>query len=900
LWAHAVDAFAAAEWLWWRGLAPSARRLLSVCLAGGEDEACLLLCWLACLHDLGKASPAFQVQEAVRASVTRGRFPGLPVRLAGRGEAPHAMVSAAATVRLLKGAGWSQREAVWPAVLLGGHHGRFPDTRFVSQAQGRPDLYGDPEWDQARSQLAQLLAERLGVADRLAGWRVLRLPAPVQLALAGWVVLADWLASSEPLLGDDAGELDGYLPQARERADAAAKAAGWGRLWTPVTAGRDVGGLFAARFPGKKPLPLQASAAELAWRVPRPGLFVVEAPTGQGKTELALTIAEITAVRFGARGLFVGLPTQATANGIFSRTVDWLAHAGGGGIRLAHGNARWNPQFTDLLKGPGLHGVGDCGDVASAVEASSWYLGRHRALWESVVVGTVDQLLLAATPTRFVSVRFASLVGKIVVLDEVHAVDVFSSVFLRRALSWLGAAGVPVVLLSATLPAAARQALAEAYAGGPVDLPEQVSYPGVLAVLPPLPGAAAATESARDVGTVDPRPVRIGWLDEPPAVVPAAGEEDQFDDQEGLAGLLRERLAGDGCALVIRNTVRRAQRTYRAMVRAFGVERVMLVHARFTVADRRRLDGKLLEWFGPRGDRPTGEPFVVVATQVAEQSLDIDLDLLVSDLAPIDLLIQRLGRTHRHAQAVPRPARVAEPWLIIAGLRRCGDEAVPEVPSGSVRVYGKHLLWRTAAVLAGAEVRDIAREGPTLVDAVYGEAPLGPAVWQEALAEARVAFEAARQRREEAAKDCLLAPVEQITGHGHLGFLHVREQGTAAEDDDPRMTSQVRDGDPSIEVLLLHRGEDGLTLPLPDGRPVPIDSPPPDDLLEALLEQAIRLPAELTHVAERECPAPAGWKEHPWLRRRRLLALPASGTARFTGRHAITYDAALGLEVRDA
>ena len=145
LWAHALDAAAAADWLWARGLAPSARRQVSAWLPGGDEDGRLLLRWLAALHDLGKASPAFQVQHEARAAATRLVLE-LPLRLPGRENAPHSWVSAAVLLRMLEGRGWSRRAALWPAMVVGGHHGAFPGLRFAREPKARPDLYGDGVW----------------------------------------------------------------------------------------------------------------------------------------------------------------------------------------------------------------------------------------------------------------------------------------------------------------------------------------------------------------------------------------------------------------------------------------------------------------------------------------------------------------------------------------------------------------------------------------------------------------------------------------------------------------------------------------------------------------------------------------------------------------------------------
>ncbi|MCL9760947.1 CRISPR-associated helicase Cas3' [Frankia sp. AiPa1] len=899
LWAHAIDAGATADWLWRRGMTPAARHAVARLFPGGAEDGRLLLCWLAALHDLGKASPGFQFKNAERAAVTRTRL-SLPEDLPGHWLIPHAWVSASCMVRMLEGQhGWSRARAHWPAMLVGGHHGKFPDQAIASLPRRWPHLCGDGEWAAAQSELFTLLTEHLGVTPRLAAWRDVQVPPQVQMMLAGWVMVADWLASSEPQLGNETGPFASYPQRAADRAETAAQAAGWGRLWTPVDVPREADQLFLRRFGLEKIREVQARAVDLAWSVPGPALFVVEAPTGEGKTELALAVAEVLAARFGAGGLFFGLPTQATADQAFGRVKAWLAKAGGGGITLAHGKARWNEQFAQLLAQGRMADVGsDCDDDA-IVEAHSWYQGRHRPLLAPVAVGTIDQVLFAATRSRFVAMRHAALAGKIVVLDEVHAYSAYMSVFLRRALQWLGAAGVPVLLLSATLPADTRRALAQAYAGGEVHIPRDATYPGVLAMAapghesPPGPRWVMPARCDSAPARLDRRVARLEWLDEPVGDSQRQPGTDRRRtiDQRRLVDLLTQRLDGGGCALVIRNTVDRAQQTYEAMRVAFGAKRVLLLHAQFTLADRLAGQQKLVSLFGPRAKRPDG-PFVVVATQIAEQSLDIDLDLLVSDLAPLDLLFQRLGRTHRHQRDDRRP-RVATPSLIVTGLQRAEGGGVPAINGGSIAIYSEHLLLRTVAVLHGRHDLDLPAEVPDLIDAVYGDRPVGPASWQDDLAAAHAAHLRELEDRQSEAERYLLASVDEVSAHGHLGQVHQWDIGTAAEDDDPQVTSHVRDGTPTLEALLL-RTDSGGTARLPSGAAVPLDARPRDALLDELLLQACRLPRDFLASPE-SLTRPAKWRHHPWLRHHHVLTLPADGSPRRVGGRSFVYTEKLGL-----
>jgi CRISPR-associated helicase Cas3 len=409
----------------------------------------------------------------------------------------------------------------------------------------------------------------------------------------------------------------------------------------------DARAAFAARF-GPRPRPVQVAAVEIALAQPEPGLVIVEAPMGEGKTEAALLAAEALAARSGADGCFVALPTRATTDAMFSRVLRWMQALPGlpvdTSVVLAHGTANLNDEYRGLLRRAWIREVGQ--DEAGI--AHHWLNGRKRGPLAQFVVGTIDQVLFAGLKSRHLMLRHLGLAGKVVIIDECHAYDVFMSRYLDAVLHWLGAYGTPVVLLSATLPAARRAELVRAYDSGrgaeTVALPEDPGYPVVVAS--GMPARAVPAGGAA-------RAVRLDRLP---------------DDLDVLAGLLRDALAGGGCAVVVRNTVGRVQETADRLVEIFGADEVTVTHSRFLACDRARLDTDLLRRFGPPGpgvERPARH--VVVASQVVEQSLDVDFDLMVTDLAPVDLVLQRTGRLHRHDR--PRPAGLEQPRCVLVGVQ---------------------------------------------------------------------------------------------------------------------------------------------------------------------------------------------------------------------------------------
>ena len=433
-------------------------------------------------------------------------------------------------------------------------------------------------------------------------------------------------------------------------------------------------------------------------------IVIVEAPMGEGKTEAALLIFDALAAR-GATGLYFALPTQATSNQIFGRVERFLRSTFPGethGLHLVHGDAGLSDAYGALkdlaFKTRSVGGV--AGDDQGPI-ADAWFARSKRALLAPIAVGTVDQALLGVLGVRHGFLRLHALAGKVVVIDEVHAYDTYTSELLDRLLSWLRALGATVVLLSATLPTARREALVRAFGATPA-LPE--SYPRITV-------AREGPASSRSFATRrDHLPVSIVWQDR--ATLPAR---------------LAEALAGGGCAVWIVNTVRRAQRTYLDLCKLRdrgllppGIT-VDLLHARFPFDARAVRERRAEESFGP-GEENRPRAAILIGTQVLEQSLDLDFDLMVTEIAPVDLVLQRAGRLHRHKRKRARPSAVKQPalWIMIPE----GDER-PEGPvfGSSAYVYSEAILLRSWIALRECTEVTLPTDIEPLIEAVYGGRP---------------------------------------------------------------------------------------------------------------------------------------------------------------------------------
>lgn len=561
--------------------------------------------------------------------------------------------------------------------------------------------------------------------------------------------------------------------------------------------------------------PVQAEAVRAAGSLSTPGMIIIEAPMGCGKTEASLLCAEVLANRFDEGGLAYLLPTQATSNAMYTRVESWLegVHADDDpdspqDIHLLHGKAALNEDWSSRLRWNGSW-MGDGRHADDAVIAHQWFGGRKRGLLAPFVVGTVDQLLFMALNAKHVHLRHLGLAGKVVVIDEIHAYDAYMNVYLDRALAFLGKYRVPVVLLSATLPPARREQLVQAYRG--IDRRNSRRRK-------PLPPAPRTSSGAPCYPLVT---CSAADRKEDPVYLPCDSDtrNTEFaveylpDDDDSLVKLIRESLVDGGCICVLRNTVGRAQKAFRLLSSELDAN-VKLVHSRFIASDRVRNDEALLEALGPDSShRP--HSLVVVGTQVIEQSLDIDFDMIVTDIAPIDLLLQRMGRVHRHqrgAHESERPASLRNARCVITGIEAWEGD-LPRFERGTAFVYRPAVLMRTVLALreekSGGTCRiSLPGDIAPLVEAVYdedGERLAIPDDWEADYAEAKGKWSAERLEKERRAASWLLK------NPGRVELVGWMDNKTGL-DDEAKGVAKVRDSQESIEVTVVVGNEAGYEL----------------------------------------------------------------------------------------
>ncbi|MBT1164310.1 CRISPR-associated helicase Cas3' [Bifidobacterium felsineum] len=908
LWQHLEDAGEVASRVWDEFVADDIRRLIGKDV-GSEQAAGLLYRFIAAIHDIGKASPAFVVQ--VPRLADKVRQTGLRIHpdvsdSPDRSQYRHELVGCWTIESWMSSKGFRTGNGTLAhgiAGIVAGHHG-------TSLTDGKQELLhrwdcerftGDETWQDVRFEMLDWIADVMGVEPILLELHERPLRRRTQILLTALVIIADWIASDSrlcPLNESSSDDRDEHCFDPQRRAARAWNMLGLPKPWNPVQVSRTPDALFAEQFdiPGARLRPVQREAIRMAQTMDKPSLMIVEANMGEGKTEAALLSAEILASRFHCGGIYYALPTQATVNAMFGRVLNWIGHLPAAdrcmvaSLFLAHGKRELNDEYETLRErwfddGHGLNlslrtrssvgfvdgdtdGIGSSMSLQAVV--NSWLTGRKRGNLSDFVVGTIDQVLMAGLRCRHVVLRHMALAGKVVILDEIHSNTAYMNVYMETVLAWLGAYGVPVIMLSATLPQSRRKAFLDAYRQGAraADTAERVeeryqtseSYGSVrpqgrkrLLDRKTQYSRSAMTAASASAGGIAGPAARMA-----DAVLDTASEQPDLryplisvsnagglvdvspepsgratnvrvsmiaDDDDTLISTLKNYLRDGGCAVIIRDTVARAQHTYDLLSRHLDMD-VMLAHSRFLACDRARLDRALIDRYGKHGDRNRRNG-IVVATQVVEQSLDVDFDMMITDAAPIDLILQRAGRLHRHRRGMgecerPEPLRRAR--MIITGVEEISDHRPPRFARGLERVYQRYLLMRSLSVLRiGAQSSTsicIPDDIPHLVQTVYGDGDICSDTWREGENGEQAARIAVRDvianSENQAGQLRIFTPMDRRRPFSLDGWLYVNLPDPDAPgcSREQLVSAGVRESDDSVEVIVLQRDEAGdLQLP---------------------------------------------------------------------------------------
>ncbi len=690
----------------------------------------------AFLHDIGKANTGFQARWNATERGEGHIKPLAPLLDGSDRRLGDRLCAALPLERMLDWCGGDQGrfyDALWASIA---HHGAPPDLKGDAAGRGRVLWREEGAYDPFRAleKLGRVLTASLPGAFVEDGPSLPRTPA-FWHAIAGLVMLADWLGSDQSAFAYANGEDDAdRYGRACETARALVRAIGLdpGGFRSRIA---DVAAFASVAQSGFTPSEAQRAAANADGPI-----VILEAETGSGKTEAALWRFARLFAEGRVDGLYFALPTRAAASALFARVREAVARlfpdpdnrpavvlAVPGYIRADDATGRRLPGFDVLWD--------DRKDGADPHRARWAAEHPKRFLAAAIAVGTVDQALLGAIKARHAHMRAASLLRSLLVVDEVHASDRYMETLLRNLLALHARAGGEAMLLSATLGAAARDRLLDptrsgAVAPPPLDEARAFPYPAVTSGGPGrAPAMRAVSASQRE------KIVRM-------TAAPLQ------DDPEALAAEVCEAAARGAKVLVVRNTVRDAVATVRAL-RAIGGDAaylfrcngvVTLHHGRFAAVDRERLDNAVETALG-RKRAPGG--LILVGTQTLEQSLDIDADILFTDLCPADVLLQRLGRLHRHdeharPEGFARPAahvltpKAAQTPADFRGHGMGGESSpYPDLPPllATRRLLDRHPEWRLPAMnrfLVEAATH------PEALKALVAEMD-DPAAWKEEL-----------------------------------------------------------------------------------------------------------------------------------------------------------------------
>ncbi|MHB8771115.1 MAG: CRISPR-associated helicase Cas3' [Syntrophales bacterium] len=855
---HMLDVAASADAILAREPEAARQRMAEVFGLSWDTAKPWVLLIIGC-HDLGKACPGFQIKwEGAKQLLSSN---GLRIPPGVDTSVNHAYVSQIALAGLLQELNWSFDLANLAADAVGCHHGERANPINLENLSGDRRVM-EQGWIYARRKLFEAMRDIF--QPSLAPSKT-TLSGPDFMLLSGLTSFADWIGSNEEWFtfgtSSDCNDLTAWWVRRQAQAECALDAIGWQARKPLLTTERSFGTVFR----NLSPRPLQEAVVDVVHEVPEPCIILVEAPMGEGKTEAAFYAHLELQRRFGHRGLYVALPTKATGNAMFERTLKFLHSLKADrtlDLQLLHGATLLNDTFQNL-KLSSIHNPNGPGQI----RAGEWFTSKKRALLSEYGVGTVDQALLTILPVRHNFVRLWGLANRVVVFDEIHAYDAYTATLLINLLRWLLALGSSVVLLSATLSPSIRRKLAEVVNAA---LPEQEQEYPRLSIF--RPGAAKVEQKHFETDYTRRQVINLRKIG------------------VGLAGIkvsLDEHLSQGGLGMAIVNTVQRAQDLFRLFPAGEPLQRdgarvgkrlpdgteVYLFHARFPSDQRQKREEAALSVFSSR-DKRSGRK-ILIATQVAEQSLDLDFDLIITDLAPIDLILQRAGRLWRHARG---PRALAEPWLLVAGLDGNEPSSFGK-PLWWNEVYHQALLLRTWCMLKDRQKLTLPDEIDALVRIVYEEQVEIPESLQERYNKA-----------------LLNADGEDVTGRGQANYAIIGFPDDASWNQPERFILYDED-EPGVHRNLMAKtrldADSIVAVPIFTEHTFDPAMEPDFPCAKQWFMRAVSIARKNIVGQLRAQGVPEGWKKAPLLRNCYPLCLDDDG--RWTANATVRLDSDLGL-----
>ena len=692
-----------------------------------------LILFVVSLHDLGKFANAFQgLYQDVASPLLKVNTKLYPYNMRhdalGWGLYRHAFhfgqfCELSERRQLGKGL-----DILMNAVL--GHHGMpiIPKDNRESVIDNQPEKIGvgynkaiDSTNQQVANEWIQTIKTFFGVETTLKQLAVkaqdmtwLNALRHISWQISGLTMLADWVGSDVNYFHYESQKkpLDEYWQIALKQAKQALKDKGL-LILPSISQFSSVQTVF-----GFEPTPLQAWAEQVTL-LEFPQLFILEDITGAGKTEAALTVAHRLIAKGLADGFYFGLPTTATSNAMFNRINDYMPKLFNEtdtdkrpSLVLAHNSRKMNASFQTLLNQQTSNRQAD-EDITH--QCNAWFAtSSKRALLANIGVGTIDQVLLATLPKKHQPLRLLGLFRKILILDEIHSADPYMFELLKSVLKVHLHQGGYAILLTATLNQEKRESLAKLW----TQTDEKSAT-----LLTNSQAFPLATQINADDNQVIETPLAS------PQKLTRSVKVDFIHTTLAVTDYLMSELQQGCCAVWVRNTVQDAIDAYHQMLdRGIKADDILLFHSRFTQLDRGQIEQQVLDTFGKASNSTKRRGKLLIATQVFQESLDADADIMVSDLCPIDYLIQRAGRLHRHkrdANGNPIDTTDARPAPVLKILAPVFDNNpdskwYSKLFTTAQYVY-RHVgqLWLTMQILQQKGEIKLPQDARELIESVY-------------------------------------------------------------------------------------------------------------------------------------------------------------------------------------
>jgi len=703
---HCQDTASVVMWLWCNWLSDTTKKMLCDAFQLDEMSTCFWLCFWAACHDIGKCTPAFvkKLRELDPQLYEELRRDGY--RFIGEKVSYHNTLGATIFKKLLLETNpeLDQDFVNNAAAVISGHHGviNIPDSWSVNLGHFEQ---GPQNWINQQRLLFQHFYSQYKIGELASPKNPVQ--GDVYYLVLKLITIADWISSGLFNRKPHGVDLTTYLAESFHVAETVMPDTGFipMRLKIDNFSYQDI-----FKF---SPNPMQDACLNIANQMTEPTLTLIEYPPGEGKTEGASAIVYGGMKNLKCDGFYYALPTRATANSMFKRVADFSnkmfenvnAH-------LSHGYAKQNEFYEKLLCN--IKDVGK--DYSDKALAYRWFAFPKRKLLAPIAVGTIDQLELGALRTKHFYMRL--MFNKVVVLDEVHAYDTYMSTICKDAIRHYGTMDCPVVLMSATLTNKKRKELVQSYCGKKVALPD-VPYPRITTVT--------------KTGKVDVVPLEVEHSKKVRIKLTPK-------NKHAILERLKKQLKKGGVAAVMVNTIRFSQKLARFIEEAMPEWKIISINAKFPVGWKENIENEILQCAGKEswdadGHRKTKVPIVVVGTQIIEQSLDVDFDFVMSELAPVDLLLQRMGRLWRHRNKF-RFLKQAE-FDIICDKAPYG--MVPDIQDS--RPYDKFLMLMSYLLFVKGKRKTVSapQDFDELIESGYSDViPVMNKKWTAVLVEAKL------------------------------------------------------------------------------------------------------------------------------------------------------------------